>query len=263
MPANARYYILTIPAHEFTPFLPESVAWIRGQLELGDGGFRHWQLVVTFNKSVRLSHVRKLFGPFHAEQTRSEAAAEYVWKDDTAIEGTRFELGSQPIKRGCPKDWDAILASAKSGDFSAIPSDVFIRSYSAIKKIRSDSLEPSAMERTIRVFYGRTGTGKSHKAWEEAGLDAFPKDPRTKFWDGYREHRNVVIDEFRGGIDISHVLRWFDKYPVIIEIKGSSTVLVATNIWITSNLHPNMWYPTLDEETKQALLRRLEITNFE
>lgn len=263
MPANARYYILTIPAHEFTPFLPESVAWIRGQLELGDGGFRHWQLVVTFTKSVRLAHVRKTFGPFHAEQTRSAAAEEYVWKEDTAIEGTRFELGKQPFKRAVPKDWDQILNSAKSGAFADIPSDVYIRSYSALKKIRADSLEPCAIERTIRVFWGRTGTGKSHRAWEEAGLDAYPKDPRTKFWDGYREHDKVVIDEFRGGIDIAHVLRWFDKYPVIVEVKGSSTILKASQIWITSNLHPDAWYPSLDAETKAALTRRLEITHFE
>lgn len=263
MPANARYYILTIPAHEFTPFLPESVVWIRGQLEIGDGGFRHWQLVATFGKSVRLAHVRKIFGPFHAEQTRSEAACDYVWKEDTRIEGTQFELGKQPFKRGVPKDWDVILDAAKSGQFSEIPADVYIRSYSALKKIRADSLEPAALERRIRVYWGRTGTGKSHRAWEEAGLDAYPKDPRTKFWDGYREHRKVVIDEFRGGIDISHILRWFDKYPVIIEVKGSSTVLVATDIWITSNLHPDAWYPSMDAETKHALTRRLEITHFE
>lgn len=71
-----------------------------------------------------------------------------------------------------------------------------------------------------------------------------------------------MLDEFRGGIDISHILRWTDRYPVQVEIKGSSRPLLATRIWITSNLHPSKWYPDLDPETLAALLRRLTITEF-
>jgi len=75
-------------------------------------------------------------------------------------------------------------------------------------------------------------------------------------------HFNVVVmDEFRGDIDISHLLRWLDRYPVVVEIKGSSTPLVAEKIWITSNLHPSAWYPNLDPLTQEALLRRLTIIN--
>jgi len=75
-----------------------------------------------------------------------------------------------------------------------------------------------------------------------------------------QEH--VVVDEFRGGIDIAHLLRWFDRYPVIVEIKGSSVVLSATKIWITSNIPVEEWYPTCDPETMAALRRRLKITHF-
>ena len=107
--------------------------------------------------------------------------------------------------------------------------------------------------RTCFVFWGRTGTGKSKRAWDEGGLQSYPKDPRTKFWDGYSGQRTVIIDEFRGAIDIGHLLRWLDRYPVIVEIKGSSTRLVAETIYITSNLDPRMWYPDLDPETLSAL----------
>jgi len=106
------------------------------------------------------------------------------------------------------------------------------------------------------VFWGTSGTGKSRRAWEEAGIQAYPKDPRTKFWDGYRGQEHVVLDEFRGDIDIAHILRWFDRYPVIVEVKGAATVLAAKKIWITSNISPDSWYPTLDAETKAALRRR-------
>lgn len=134
-----------------------------------------------------------------------------------------------------------------------------MRYYGALKKIAVDNAVPIAVERTVRVYWGPTGTGKSRRAWGEAGLEAYPKDPLTKFWCGYRGQKHVVIDEFRGIVSISNVLRWFDRYPVLVEIKGSSTVFEATNIWITSNLHPKDWYPDLDELTKAALLRRLII----
>jgi len=123
-------------------------------------------------------------------------------------------------------------------------------------------MEPVGIEKRVDVFWGRTGTGKSKRAWEEGTTQAFPKDPRTKFWDGYRGQCHVVIDEFRGDIDISHLLRWLDRYPVIVEVKGGSVILRAERIWITSNLDPRKWYPTLDPETLQALLRRLNITEF-
>jgi len=118
---------------------------------------------------------------------------------------------------------------------------------------------PSFVDRRAVVFWGATGTGKSHRAWERAGVGAYSKCPRSKFWCGYRGEESVVIDEFRGGIDISHLLRWLDRYPVRVEVKGSSKPLMAKSYFITSNLHPRNWYPDLDRETYLALERRLEI----
>nr|WPR18602.1 MAG: replication polyprotein [Chemarfal virus 185] len=160
-------------------------------------------------------------------------------------------------------DWTGVWDCAIAGDLQRIPANVRVQHYRTIRTIRADFAKPVALEREIHVYWGRTGSGKSRQAWEQSGLDAYPKDPRTKFWDGYNGHEHVVIDEFRGGIDISHVLRWFDRYPVLVEIKGSSMPLVATKIWITSNISPREWYPGLDEETLNALLRRLNILHFD
>lgn len=88
------------------------------------------------------------------------------------------------------------------------------------------------------------------------------KDPRTKFWDGYRGEEHVVIDEFRGDINVSHLLRWLDRYPVRVEIKGSSVPLSARKLWFTSNIPIESWYPQLDSETMDALKRRINITHF-
>ncbi|AJP36345.1 replication-associated protein [Avon-Heathcote Estuary associated circular virus 3] len=260
---QARFWLLTIRHADFLPYLPPTVDYIKGQLERGDGGFLHWQLVVHFARKIRLRGLKRIFGDSaHAEPTRSDAARDYVWKDDTAIDNTRFELGATPVRRGVSADWESVRECAKRGRLDDIPADIYCRLYGNFKRIAVDHMVPLGIEREVNVYWGVTGSGKSRRAWNEAGLDAFPKDPRTKFWDGYRGHENVVIDEFRGGIDVAHLLRWFDRYPVVVEVKGSSVVLSAKRIWITSNLDPREWYADLDAETLAALLRRLKITQF-
>jgi len=272
--SQGRYWILTVPHHAFVPYLPPTVVYCKGQLELGAGrrlgddetrgpGFLHWQFIACFDRKRRLRHVRDTFGPYHAEVTKSDAANDYVWKEDTRIEGTQFELGEKPMVRGRSLDWELIRTQAQRGRLGDIPADIYIRNYNALCRIAKDNLQPVAQERRVRVYWGPTGTGKSRTAWSEAGLQAYPKDPRTKFWDGYNTHPHVVMDEFRGDIDIAHLLRWFDRYPVIVECKGSATVLNATCFWITSNLSPEEWYPTCDRPTIDALLRRLEITHMD
>lgn len=258
------YWLLTIPEDDWNPHLPEGVSWIRGQLESGSTtGYVHWQLVCGLSKKESLHGLREIFGrTCHAELTRSKAATEYVWKEDTAIEGTRFELGERPFNRAVATDWDDVWGRAVSGDLLSIPADVRIRHYRTLRAIGADYAQPVGMERSCDVFIGPTATGKSRRAWELAGMDAYCKDPNSKFWCGYSGQPNVVIDEFRGRIDVSHLLRWLDRYPCNVEIKGASTPLCCKSYWITSNLEVEQWYPELDEASMNALKRRLKITHF-
>ncbi len=258
----SRYWIGTVPILEwlFPSPLPTGLLWIRGQQELSESGYHHVQCIVGFGKPVRRSAVTKLFRG-HWERTRSAAADEYVWKDDTRIPDTQFELGTKPLKRNSSTDWEAIRTLAKNGTMDEIPADVYIRSYFQLRAIAADNAVPIALERTALVFWGPTGTGKSRRAWDEAGIQAYAKDPRTKWWCGYQGQENVVIDEFRGDIAISHILRWLDRYPVTVETKGGSRPLAAKRIWITSNLSPSQWYLDIDVDTREALNRRLTVIN--
>lgn len=256
-------WLLTIPHRFFTPYLPPQCKYIKGQLERGDGGYLHWQLVVGMCRKSTIRQVKDVFGAeCHAELTRSPASNDYVWKEDTRVEGTQFEYGQPVFRRNEKRDWDFIWERATEGDLMSIPASVRVVSYRTLRAISSEHIQAVGMVRQVYVFWGTTGTGKSRRAWEEAGERAYGKDPRTKFWDGYQTQDHVVIDEFRGGIDIAHFLRWVDRYPVRVEIKGSSRPLVATKFWITSNLEPRQWYPEADPLTLDALMRRLEITHF-
>jgi len=249
------------PARTFTIKLP--LVYLRGQQErCPTSGRIHWQLLASFVRQVRIPQVKQLVCDGHWEPSRSEAARDYVWKESTSIAGTRFEIGEEPVRRNRATDWESVRSKAVAGDLHQIPADIFVRYYRSLCAIAADHSQPVAVLRTVHVFWGATGTGKSKRAWEEAGVSAYAKDPRSKWWCGYRDQRNVIIDEFRGGIDISHLLRWLDRYPVSVETKGSSKPLLAQNIWITSNLDPRLWYPDLDADTLAALLRRINITHF-
>lgn len=259
---KAVYWLLTIPFNDFQLFqqCPPGLVYCRGQQERGANGYHHWQILAVFSGQVRLPAVKRIFGrTCHAEPSRSDAADEYVWKEDTRVPDTQFELGVKPVRRNNAKDWDAVKLAAKEGRLDDLPADIFVQHYRTLRTISADYSKPVGLVRRVVVYWGPTGVGKSRRAWELAGVDAYPKDPNTKFWDGYRGHKTVVIDEFRGVINISNILRWFDRYPVLVEIKGSATVFSAETIYVTSNLHPRDWYPDLDEATKLALLRRLEI----
>lgn len=256
------YWIATIRENDWEPHLPDGVAYCRGQLECGAGGFRHYQVLFTFTSKKSLRAVRTVLpATGHYELSRCSAANDYVWKTDTRI-GEPFEFGHKPIQRNSMESWDQVRSLAQSGDLQSIPSDIFVRYYNNLNRISADFVQPLAVVRTCSVFWGKTGTGKSRSAWDRAGDDVYSKDPRTKFWCGYRGQRTVVIDEFRGGIDVAHLLRWLDRYPVRVERKGGSYPLMADTFYITSNLHPKDWYPELDLETYNALHRRLNITQF-
>jgi len=259
---QGKYWLLTIPKSEFTPYLPKQIDWIKGQLEIGKGGFEHWQVVACFNKKVRLGGIKEVFGAkAHCELSRSESANDYVHKEETSVAGTRFELGKRPMKMNSKVDWAEILEHAKNGRFDLIPAQILVTHYRALSQIRLDYKKPTNGQRETVVYVGPTGTGKSHRAWEEAGMTAYPKQPTTKWWDGYRPdyHKHVVIDEFDGQIGITHLLRWCDKYPCQVETKGSGDYLEYKKLWITSNVHPVDWYPNARPAHVAALLRRIHI----
>lgn len=101
-----------------------------------------------------------MFVGSHVELSRSTAVYSYVHKDETAVEGTRWEIGRQPVNRNQPKDWADILTSAKAGDFGTIPPDVVVRSYPNLCRIAKDHMSAQAVVKSVDVLWGKTGCGK-------------------------------------------------------------------------------------------------------
>lgn len=103
--------------------------------------------------------------------------------------------------------------------------------------------------------------GKSRLAHSELP-EAYIKEPRTKWWNNYLLETTCIIDDFGpGGIDINHLLRWFDRYKCVVETKGGMVSLYVSTFIVTSNFHPREIFKWGDEVNPQlpALLRRIEL----
>lgn len=127
--AQARYWIGTVFA-DWTPpaELSARLVYLRGQQEIcPTTERRHWQLVAGFARAVRLPAVKENIAEGHWEPSRSALADAYVWKDESAVLGTRFQLGEKPIRRNCGADWEKIRTAAKGGKLDEIPADIYIR----------------------------------------------------------------------------------------------------------------------------------------
>lgn len=76
---------------------------------------------------------------------------------------------------------------------------------------------------------------------------------------------DVIIDDFAPkGIDINHLLRWFDRYKCTVETKGDMVPLHATKFIVTSNFPPEGCFKDEDGGTHPqmpALRRRIKVTH--
>lgn len=143
---QARHWLGTLSCAQLPGIEPGStdlqrwnLAELRGQREIGAGGFEHWQLCASFTRPTRLNAVVRIFGGGHWEPTRSEHARAYVLKPETRVAGTQFILGAPLMRRSEQTDWDSVWEAAKTGEINNIPSDIRIRCYHQVQIHNSNS----------------------------------------------------------------------------------------------------------------------------
>lgn len=243
--------------------------------EVGDRGTPHLQGYIRFSKRYYFRYVSNVFGSrFHIEGARGTARQnrEYCTKGGDFIEGGNLpeDNGGERRKgrdeyatefRGC-------LDEGSAGIIRFATSYPGVWGFSGSQLLRNTQSLLLPVERpNIRVewVYGEPGVGKSRYAHEKMPR-AYIKEPRTKWWNGYLQEKEVIIDDFGPqGIDINHLLRWFDRYKCLVEIKGGMTSLYAESFIVTSNFHPEELFRFGDETHKQlpALLRRVQLIKLE
>lgn len=220
----------------------------------------HFQGFFILKEPKEFKVVKKMLGDrVHLEEAKGniEQNKKYCTKEDSRIAGP-WEYGSiEDCGKGARTDVNKIKKMCKENKslLSIVEQypEAYIKFHNGIDKLRalySMKRDPNESVEVI-VYYGEPGCGKSRKAYEN-NPNAFYKDPSTKWWDGYDGEKTVIIDDFEGEIDYRVLLRWLDRYPTTIEVKGSVRQLLATKFIITSNIEPERWY-----RNGEALLRRI------
>ena len=238
------------------------VAYLCVGKEVGESGTPHLQGFVIFPKRKRLNAVREVFSRAHWEVARgsSQQASEYCKKD-----GDYFEIGECPNSAGVAggdaekERWALARTSAVSGNFDAIPDDIFIRYYRGLKEIKKDYMEKASDADGVTGvwFWGEPGIGKSRRArFEYPG--AYLK-MQNKWWDGYQDEQFVILDDFDSK-ELGHLLKiWADRYAFECETKGGAIHIRPKKIVITSNYSIEELFS--DAKLQMALLRRFDVVH--
>lgn len=156
-----------------------------------------------------------------------------------------IEFGEhKPKQQGKRTDIDKLKEAIKEG---APEKDLFenhtleyLKYQRAILAARRLYVKPREGPPEVILIIGPTGSGKT-KYVAEREPSLYWKQS-SQWWDGYDGHPAIVLDEFKGWIPFTDLLRLLDRYPYTGQIKGGHVEVTPNRIYITSNYHPNAWY---------------------
>jgi len=241
--------------------------WIIGR-ETGESGTPHLQGYVSLRRRGTFNYVSgKLSSRAHITRAAGTARQNraYCSKDGNFVEGGEINEGR--VRRDKDAVGRSFMAAVKLGDSGVVEfadSEPGTWIHHGSNMLRNALQLYPTVERadiSVRWIYGAPGVGKSRLA--HATLpNAYVKEPRTKWWNGYLCQEEVIIDDFGpNGIDINHLLRWFDRYKCLVETKGGMVALYAKTFIVTSNFHPREIFKFGEEVNPQlpALERRIVI----
>lgn len=143
-------------------------------------------------------------------------------------------------------------------EFKLLYPHMFVKYHRGFEKLlitEGHTLRPEPPD--VTWIYGPTGTGKTRYVFENEDLsNLWLASVNLKWFDGYKGQEAVLIDDFRGNFCRFHsLLRYLDRYPMDVPIKGGFAVWMPKRIYITSSKHPGQIYD-VDEDVNQ-LLRRI------
>lgn len=232
-------------------------------------GKQHYQGCVYFKDKVSLKTAQKLLniGTSHMENAQKsknqDDCINYCKK-----EGSFVEYGTPP-SQGKRNDLesikDDIVEGKTTADDIALDNPVVYHQYGRTLHKIEDIVRRKQFrtEMTEGVWYhGKTGVGKSHKAFEDFNPETHYVVPNDGgWWDGYTQQETVIINDFRGEIAYNQLLQMVDKWPYSVKRRGREPMpFTSKKVIITSSLPPAEVYKRRnDEDSLDQLNRRFNI----
>jgi len=234
----------------------------------------HLQGYVEFGCPKRLAALRKLNGRTHWEPAKGSRRAnvDYCTKESSRyMDGTVDEVLRSETTQGQRNDLLDVTLGITRGEisrdqlFTDRPDLVckYAKGLAELFNWRHKQDRQGDRETVVEVLWGDAGVGKTRYAYNSTQPDDVfilnKSNSGNLWWDNYEGESVLIIDDFYGWLEHSVLLRILDRYPLRLEIKGSTTWANWTRVYITSNRHPGTWYSkSFAWEEDGALQRRLD-----
>jgi len=225
--------------------------------EVGVEGTPHLQGTITFEKTCRLSALKKLNSRAHWYNILPKnltASYNYCTKGEIIIDINNTNQG----KRTDIEDAMNLLKETRNMRAVALEFPVvYIKMHKGMQAWLKETIDlPDIFPCEVIVIWGKSGAGKSRKAREiDPKLYNMPEPINGTVWfDGYKGQETVLLDDFYGWLKYHTLLQMTDIYNMQMPVKGSFIDRQWKRVIITSNSPPEEWY---NREEITALQRRI------
>ena len=244
----------------------------------------HYHVYISFTRMWRFNRIKELLPRARIEMARKPELAcfRYCTKGNKqhTTEPFYMEFGHRNVRTGEIKEMNKIIEDARNEVIHKIREKKM-----RVEQLTDDQLLDSklcgAIERTLKgmlgpyrdkliviCFVSPTGWGKSFSIWDIFKDVCTVEFGANQEWYISAEKEVMLFDEFCGQIRCQKMLKYLDKYPIALPIKGGHRPCYWKAIFICSNTRPDEWYTKLDEKTglrestipddvRKALYRRI------
>ncbi len=250
----------------------DQVRYLIYQEERGNHtGRRHLQGYVELLDNKRMAGCKLFLGsdrihltPRPRDRPRQQAR-DYCGKQNTRIAGTEpYEIGTwRTVARGNNGTLQqAVECNSLDEVVESFPTS-YVRYHRGLERLFAKRRVFEIRDKPwVEIYWGPTGTGKSHKAYHE-NPGAFPwSEPANgaNYALGYGGQETIIFDDFDGTTEMlrySQALKLCDKWPYVVNVQGANEEWRAKKIIFTSNIDPDDWWPERSE--RSAFARRVDI----
>ena len=235
------------------------------QKEKAETGTEHYQGYLELTVPQRMSALKKIDSGAHFERRWGTAkqAADYCKKKESRIAGP-WEQGKSTGQGSRTDIHTAARLAIETQSIKAVAEEhpgTFVKYSRGFEKLVS-IMQPERTEPPrVVLYYGAPGTGKTRQAYQLYGDTLYHKTANTKWFDAYTGQKTLLLDDFAGAaskMPLTYTLQLLDRYPMKVEVKGGFVNMIATNIVLTTNIHPRLWYDYSKRECQyKALARRI------
>lgn len=220
----------------------------------------HVQGYAEFSKPTRMGSIKKYCDcpAIHLETRKGtrDQARDYCLKEDTRSRGP-FEWGEWTSGgQGKRNDLSELAGMIKEGksilELAEVNPSGTLRNLRSLREYKflcdQEKCKSQFRDITVVLITGDTGVGKTHLIFEyclreDISLYKLDEGTNNAIWfDGYESQKAVLLDDYYGWLKYGNFLKFLDRYPFRLPVKGSHGWAAWEYVFITSNKAPQDWY---------------------